>query len=655
MFPRKIKDFFFGKPKDPMDKQSLQSLSLITFLAWVGLGADGISSSSYSPEAAFITLGQYKDLAIFLAIATAITVFIIAFAYIQVIELFPKGGGGYRAATKLLGPRAGLVSGSALIVDYILTISISIAGGIDAIFSFLPITIHYLKLPLAIAAVILLCFLNLRGSKETIKFLIPIFIGFMVTHVFFIIYGIISHHYGVATLFPGAVAQAQEMNSELGWFVAMSIFLKAFSMGGGGVYTGIEGVSNNVNTFAEPRVKTAKLTMFLLAISLTFMMSGMILLYLLWDINYVSGQTLNASAFYTLTANWTINGYPVDFIIVPIVLIFEAGLLFMAANSGFLAGPNVISNMAGDGWMPKSFGSLSSRLVVKNGIWFMAITAIFTLIITGGSVKTLVILYSINVFLTLSLSMLGLTIHWFVSRHKKTFWWRKIIISGIGLIVCASILMITTFQKFYDGGWITLLITSIFIAIGIIIKQSYRKLNKLLRNVEKELDEHLDVAPTLTKVDFNKSDQTAAIIVDHDYASGMICLLEIKKLFPNVFKNFVFVTVGEVDSNTFAEERKWRGMRQKTKEILNKYKNYCNANGKFATAYVGYATDTVEKLTQLSYRVVKEYPNTIFFGIKFILEDENIFTQMMYNHSSYIMQRRLNDREIKMVILPIKI
>src|SRR6202521_2468842 len=129
-----------GAPLDPFSNQTRQHIALIAFLAWIGLGADGLSSSSYGPEEAFLALGQHYHLAFYLAIVTAITVFIISLAYNQVIELFPSGGGGYKVASKLISPRAGLVSGSALIVDYVLTIAISIAGGINALFSLLPIS-----------------------------------------------------------------------------------------------------------------------------------------------------------------------------------------------------------------------------------------------------------------------------------------------------------------------------------------------------------------------------------------------------------------------------------------------------------------------------------------------------------------------------------
>src|SRR6478672_3312757 len=134
-----LSQLFLGRRKDIRDPGIYHKMALIPFLAWVGLGADGLSSSAYGPDEAFRALGGHTYLAMFLALATVITVFVISWSYSRVIEQFPTGGGGYVVATKLLGQHAGLVSGSALLVDYVLTITVSIAAGADAIFGFLPI------------------------------------------------------------------------------------------------------------------------------------------------------------------------------------------------------------------------------------------------------------------------------------------------------------------------------------------------------------------------------------------------------------------------------------------------------------------------------------------------------------------------------------
>src|SRR5438105_9201359 len=135
---RTLGKILIGPGRDVRDPEVFHQISLVAFLAWVGLGSDGLSSSCYGPEEAFLALGPHQYLAVFLAMLTALTVFIISASYSQTIEQFPSGGGGYVVASKLLGPNPGLLSGCALVIDYVLTISISIASGADAIFSFLP-------------------------------------------------------------------------------------------------------------------------------------------------------------------------------------------------------------------------------------------------------------------------------------------------------------------------------------------------------------------------------------------------------------------------------------------------------------------------------------------------------------------------------------
>src|ERR1700736_5312026 len=286
-----------------------------------------------------------------MAVATAITVFIIAVAYNQVIELFPSGGGGYKVATNLIGPYTGLVSGAALIVDYMLTIAISVASGADAVFSLLPVAAQSLKLWTELGLVLLLLYLNLRGMRESIKVLLPIFLGFFVTHVVLILYGIATQSENLPALIPETVQETGKLTQEMGWVFAISLFLRAYSLGGG-TYTGIEAVSNNVQSLAEPRVATGKWTMFYMALSLAFTAAGIIFLYLLGDARHVDGRTLNAVTFEAIIASfgWETSWLNAGTLIV--VLAFEAGLLLVAANTGFLGGPAVLAHMAVDSGMP---------------------------------------------------------------------------------------------------------------------------------------------------------------------------------------------------------------------------------------------------------------------------------------------------------------
>ncbi|MGH6943907.1 MAG: amino acid permease, partial [Geminicoccaceae bacterium] len=171
-----------GKPRDPLLPTTRREIALVAFLAWVGLGADGLSSANYGPAEAYLGLHGRPDLGLFVAAAIIVTVFVISLGYNQVIELFPSGGGGYKVASRLLGPYAGLVAGCALIVDYVLTVVISVAAGVDALFSLLPLAPWTMRAALGALAIGLLVWLNLRGVRESVLVLMPIFLGFLVTH-----------------------------------------------------------------------------------------------------------------------------------------------------------------------------------------------------------------------------------------------------------------------------------------------------------------------------------------------------------------------------------------------------------------------------------------------------------------------------------------
>ncbi|HET9992022.1 MAG TPA: amino acid permease, partial [Kofleriaceae bacterium] len=205
-----------GRARDLRDPHVFHQMSLVAFLAWVGLGADGLSSSSYGPEEAFKAIGHWEPegcyaaakavpgchfvpdhayLAVFLAGAIAATVFIISWSYRRIIEEFPHGGGGYIVASKHLGPYVGAVSGSALLVDYVLTIAISLASGADAIFNFLPESWLPYKLASVLCVLCVLTLMNLRGVKESVTVLTPIFLVFLVTHAI-LIFGAIGTNIG---------------------------------------------------------------------------------------------------------------------------------------------------------------------------------------------------------------------------------------------------------------------------------------------------------------------------------------------------------------------------------------------------------------------------------------------------------------------------
>lgn len=645
----KVRELLIGRPRNPLNPDTQRHIALIAFLAWIGLGADGLSSSCYGPEEAFIALGQHTPLALYIAIATIVTVFIISLAYNQVVELFPSGGGGYKVATQLLGSQAGLISGAALIVDYVLTIALSIASGVDALFSLLPMSLLQYKIFAEIALLIVLIVLNLRGMKESIKVLMPIFVGFVIVHVSLIIYGVLAHKNSLPEVFSSTVKETHNIAQQTGWFFIIALLMRSYSLGSG-TYTGIEAVSNNVNRLAEPRVRTGKWTMFYMAVSLSFTAGGIILLYLLWQAHPVSGQTLNAVVFKNILGDSSLGH-----IILILTLFLEAGLLLVGANTGFLAGPTVLANMAVDGWIPNRFRHLSSRLVTQNGIILFGLAALVILITSEGHVAWLVVLYSINVFLTFSMSILGLCVYWY--RHRATAspnWLWRLSFSIFAFIIVASILVVTLASKFTAGGWVTVVITGAVVALCLLIKQHYIKVAKKLQDIDALLAS-APVKTNLVPLPLQPETPTAVIFIGKHRGVGMHSLLWILRMFPHHFKNFIFLSVGIVDVESFSGKQELESMQQKTDEMLKYFIAYCTEHNIAAKNVSTYGTDPAQLLTDAAEKILQEFPNSIFFANKLIFEHENWLTRLLHNETSLTLQRRLHPLGAQLVILPLKI
>jgi len=649
---KKIREIILGKALDPMKSETRHSMALVAFLAWVGLGADGLSSSAYGPEETFRALGAHTHLGLYMAVATAVTVFIIALAYNQVIELFPTGGGGYRVATKLVGPYMGLVSGCALILDYVLTIAISIASGVDALASFLPLGFQPYKLWAEAFFIALLIVMNLRGLKEAIQILLPIFLGFVATHLVLIVYGIVAHASNLPQLVPGTIAETRALAGSIGWAGVAGMLLLAYSQGGG-TYTGLEAVSNNVNLLAEPRVRTGKMTMFYMALSLAVTAGGIILLYLLWEAQPVAGETLNATTFRRIIASMGLGGDVLNQILLAVVLAFEAGLLFVAANTGFLGGPSVLSNMASDSWVPHQFRYLSTRLVTQNGILVMGVAALAILFWTGGQVTLLVVLYSISVFLTFAISLFGLCLYWW--RHRKDARWvRRFLLSLTGFVICAGILAILLVERFTQGGWATALIIAAIAGLCIFIRNHYRETKRAIRSVDRVFANQ-PFGPEKESVDPDPEAQTAVFIVGTSRGGGLHALLWVLRMFPGHFKNFLFVNARTVDAHAYGGEGALEKMRENAARTLEYFVDFCQSHGMASASYIGFGTDAVEEVTRMCEQINREYPNSIFFTSKLIFASDNWFTRLLHNQAALAVQRRLHLEGLQMVILPMKV
>ena len=650
-FIRRAKLILFGPPRNLFDPRVFHQISLIAFFAWVGLGADGISSSAYGPEEAYLALWDHTVLALFVALATVLTVFVISGSYSQIIEAFPSGGGGYIVASKLLGERVGVVSGSALVIDYVLTVTISVAAGVNAVFSVLPPEWGEYKFLTTGSVILFLVWLNLRGVKESVTALTPIFMAFLLSHVPLVLYAVLRHVSDIPLLTARVSEDLSASASQMGWFGVAALLLRAYSMGAG-TYTGIEAISNSMQTLREPRVRTGKRAMLYMAVSLSFIAGGIILGYVLNGVRPVEGKTLNAVLFEGLIRD--LAGEGTSRMIIAFVMGTEAVLLFVAAQTGFLGGPQVLANMAVDSYMPRRFAYLSDRLVTKYGVYFMGGMAFLMLFITGGSVQYLVIMYSINVFLTFTLSQFGMCVHWRTSREEESRWRSRFALNGVGFLLTGSILCVTVWIKFPEGGWVTLLITGSFAGASFLVRRHYRQSQEYVRRLDALLT-HLP-APTGPQagVAARRDAPTAAILVSGYNGMGMHVFFSVARSFPGLFRNFVFLSAGVVDSSRFKGAAEVTNLGEDLAAQLGRYVSFVRASGYFAEVRQEVGTDAIEIIDRLAAAVVRDFPNTTFFAGKLVFREATFFSRFLHNQTAFLAQRRLVYHGIPMFVLPIR-
>ena len=687
---KKLRGLLFGAPKDVHSEHTFHSISLVAMLAWVGLGADGLSSSAYGPEAAFRELvaggKDFTSLAVGLALGTALTVFIISYAYSRIIEHFPSGGGGYLVATKLLGPRVGVVSGSALLVDYVLTITVSIASGGDAVFSMIPRSwfgaeasrlasedigtwldpVQRTKLIVEAASIGLLTVLNLRGVKESVQAILPVFMAFVVTHVIVLAVAIFGHLGDVGTVAHETNVNFHHTVGTLGALGAMMLFVRAYSLGGG-TYTGIEAVSNGVQIMREPKVRTAKNTMTLMATSLAITAGGIVLAYLLVHAMPADDKTMNAVLLERVTGTWHVGGWHAGQSFTTLALASEAGLLLIAAQAGFVDGPRVMANMAVDSWLPHRFAALSERLSMHNGVILMSASSLAALVYTHGNVESLVVMYSINVFLTFSLSNLGMATFWIKHRKEHADWYRHLPVHLVGLGLCLTILVVTVLEKFTAGGWLTLLVTGVLVTLCFWIRGHYRRVVAAIARLDVELpDPLLDALPiekpsvasldqAASESEIDRKQPVAALFVGGYGGLGRHALLTLIRMFSGHFKGVVFCSVAVIDSGNFKGIAEVHELERRTQTALDKYVRYARWLGLPADSCFSTGIEVAVEAEKMATEVIQKYPKALFVAGQLIFAEDTFVTRMLHNETAFMVQRRLQHSGLPMVVLPVRL
>jgi hypothetical protein len=390
--------------------------------------------------------------------------------------------------------------------------------------------------------------------------------------------------------------------------------------------------------------------MLLMATSLSFTAAGIIFSYLLTNSRPVAGKTMNAVLLQNVFGGWKAGAAIVVF-----TLITEAALLFVAAQAGFLDGPRILSNMAIDSWMPHRFSQLSDRLVTQDGILMMGVAAFAALLYTHGDVTTLVVMYSINVFITFSLSLLGMSKHWIQDRGREPRWMGRLAIHGIGFVMCVSILAITVLEKFAQGGWITLVITSVLIGIAFAIHKHYQTIRTGMRKLDEVLTDVPPVANAPAPQPLEKNVPTAVIMVKSFSGFGIHEVLSIHRLFPRTFKNFIFVSAAVVDSGTFKGAEEVGRLEAETQGSLERYVMWARSQGMSADYRMAVGTEAVHTITELCKEIVEEYPRAIFFTGKLIFKEEKWYYRLLHNETPNAIQRRLQFDGLQAIVLPIRV
>lgn len=649
-----LKAIFIGRARDLSDGRLFHKVSLVAVLAWVGLGADGLSSSCYGPEETFKALGAHPSLSVLVALACTATIFILCASYRQIIELFPSGGGGYLVASKLLSPVAGLLSGSALLVDYVLTITISVASGADQLFSVLPAAWLPHKLAFSCLVIAMLTILNLRGARESVMLCVPVFGLFIGTHALAIGVAILGHGGELPAVAGRTIEGIQRAQSELGWLGMCALMLKAFSMGAG-TYTGIEAVSNGLPILREPRAETGRRTMNYMGWSLALTVFGLLAAYLLYRVEPVEGKTLNAVLFEKLTSSWPTNpgrGF------VMAGMFSATALLFIAAQAGFLDGPRVLASMALDRWFPTRFASLSDRFVTRNGIVAMGAAALIAMLTTGGQVGILVVLYSINVFITFFCSQLGMVRHWWKRRGEAPGWKRKLGINGIGLAVTSFILISLSVVKFTEGGWVTFVVTGAVVGAACLIRHHYQMALTDLKKLD-ELVPAMEAGPSQTPATGGtprpNHGRTAILFVNAFNGLGLHTFAGISKLFPDTFGHFVFVQIGAVDAGSFKGTEELEHLKQSSRSSVDRYVALAERWGFTAEGLSDVSHDIVGTIEEKASGLLERFPGAVLFGGQLAFRHETVWTRWLHNYVVFALQRIFCRRGVPFVIVPARV
>lgn len=449
-------------------------------IAMAVFSSDAMSSSAYATEevvrhlalAGLIGAAAFRYTAP-IAGLIAVLLLIVSFSYRQTIQAYPNGGGAYIVATDNLGRYPGLTAGAALLIDYVLTVAVSISAGVAALTSLYPALIPY-RVEMAVGAILLIMFANLRGVRESGRlFAAPTYL-FLFTVLLMIGYALFRKLTGQPIIITpplGPVAGPGELLLQPGHAVepvTAYLLMQSFASGCAAL-TGVEAISNGVPAFKKPEAHNARITLIWMALSLLVMFGG---------ITWLSGYGAEPRAEETLISQIGRGVFGDGSILHTVLQYATAGILLLAANTSFADFPRLASLIARDRYLPRQFASLGDRLVFSNGIALLSIFSVALVIIFSAEVSNLIPLYAVGVFLSFTLSQSGMVRHWFKTRESG--WRGSAVINGVGAMATFVVMGVIIVAKFVDGAWIVVLLIPLIVLLFVAIHGHYVRTAKQL-------------------------------------------------------------------------------------------------------------------------------------------------------------------------------
>ncbi len=428
------------------------------------LSSDALSSVAYATEEVLIPLALFATAAVAwsmpIAVAIAVLLFVVTVSYRQTIEAYPGGGGAYTVARENIGETAGLVAGAALLIDYVLTVAVSVSAGIENIASAFPSLLPY-KATIDVVVILVIMMMNLRGVRESANlFALPTYL--------FIFSFLIMIAVGTWKYATGAMIPAAPIIHEAYPAIPLFLLLRAFSSGCVAL-TGIEAISNGIPIFREPSQRNAKVTMAWMAFILGAFFLAITLLSHLYGIVPHEGETA-----VSLLAR-KIFGDSFFYYVIPAATTL---ILILAANTSYADFPRLSSLLAKDRFLPRQLASLGDRLVFSNGIVGLSLSAILLVIIFKGETHHLIPLYAVGVFLSFTLSQSGMILHHI--RVREIGWKKALVFNALGALTTLMVLAVIGATKFMHGAWMVVVLIPIFVLLFRQIRAHYEATAKKL-------------------------------------------------------------------------------------------------------------------------------------------------------------------------------